>query len=146
MWHYKTGYSHHLRCVVYFVVEGGTTCLMKAASIRNGEIVDGLLKHHANVNAADELNRSAVHYAFDRHIPFDGGYQGGYGHQGDYGYSVEGDTNEGRFYLEQNFCLYFFELVLYELLLHIFVWIQSCLGNKIPFKEFLHSVIFPNFH
>ena len=36
---------------------------MKASSIRDREIVDSLLRHHANVNGADELERSAVHYA-----------------------------------------------------------------------------------
>ena len=73
---------------------------MKASSIREREIVDSLLRHHANVNAADELDRSAVHYAFDRHIPFDGGYQGGYGYQGDYGYPSAREANEGRLHLE----------------------------------------------
>ena len=122
------------RYEMYFVVEGGATCLMKASSIRDEDIVACLLKHNANVNAADELDRSAVHYAFDRHIPFDGGYQGGYGYQGDYGYPSEGDANEGRFFSGQNFCLNLFELVLFELLLstwpHIFAQVQSNLVNK----------------
>ena len=93
--------------MIYFLAEGGTTCLMKASSIREGKLVDSLLRHHANVNAADQLDRSAVHYAFNRHIPFDGGYQGGYGYQGDYGYPSERDADEGRLYSEQNFCLNF---------------------------------------
>ena len=85
---------------------------MKASSIRDREIMDSLLRHHANVNAADELHRCAVHYAFDRQIPFDGGYQGGYGYQDNYGYPSERDADESRLHSEQNFCLNFLTYLL----------------------------------
>ena len=87
---------------------------MKASSIRDREIVDSLLRHQANVNAADELDRSAVHYAFDGHIPFDGGYQGSYGCQGDYGYPSKGDADEGWLHLEQIFGLNFLKVTFYK--------------------------------
>ena len=49
---------------------------MKASSVRNKDIIQKLLEHNVNVNATDKENRSAVHFTFDRHMPFDGGYQG----------------------------------------------------------------------
>ncbi len=48
---------------------------MKACSLRNKDIVQILLEHRADVNVTDAQGKTALLCAFDRHIPFDGGFQ-----------------------------------------------------------------------
>ena len=87
----------------YSLAEEGKTCLMQACSVRMKSVVEKLLEHHVNVNVTDTENKAAIHYAFDPHSPFNGGYQGGDGYGGGgggYGGDDDGEnlsaTDDGK--------------------------------------------------
>ena len=64
--------------------------------MRMKSVVEKLLENNATVNTTDMECKAALHYAFDRHIPFDGGYQGGDGYGGSEGGENLSTTNDSK--------------------------------------------------